>query len=170
MADEALLALYLAKRANLVRVFAVRLRSLEAAEELIQELYLKLAGLKDSETIDNPSAFLFRCAANLMLDRSRQERRSQSRDHHWHQTHRMSAGGEDLDDQPSAEDQMAARQRLQRVSAIVEAMPPQMGRAFRLHKFEGLSHAETAKAMGISVSAVEKHISAGLKMLLKKLE
>ena len=170
MEHDALLALYLEKRANLVRAFAVRLRSVEAAEELIQELFIKLSGLKDTETIDNPSAFLFRCAANLMLDRARQEKRSQARDHHWHQAHRHSAGGEDLDDRPSAEEQLASRQRLDRVGKIVETMPPQMGRAFRLHKFEGMSHSETAKAMGISVSAVEKHISAALKLLLKKLE
>jgi RNA polymerase sigma-70 factor (ECF subfamily) len=44
-----------------------------------------------------------------------------------------------------------------------------MGRAFRLHKLEGLSQAETARAMGISVSAVEKHLSAALKSLTRTL-
>jgi DNA-directed RNA polymerase specialized sigma24 family protein len=44
-----------------------------------------------------------------------------------------------------------------------------MGRAFRLHKLEGLSHAETARAMGISVKVVEKHVSAALKALTRRL-
>jgi len=45
-----------------------------------------------------------------------------------------------------------------------------MRQAFRLHKLEGLSHAETARRMNISVSAVEKHISAALKLLLRKID
>jgi RNA polymerase sigma-70 factor (ECF subfamily) len=49
-------------------------------------------------------------------------------------------------------------------------MPAKMGQAFRLHKLDGLSHAETAHQMKVSVSAVEKHISAALKLLLRKLE
>jgi len=33
---------------------------------------------------------------------------------------------------------------------------------------DGLSHAQTAQAMGISVKSVEKHISAALKALVAK--
>jgi RNA polymerase sigma-70 factor (ECF subfamily) len=54
------------------------------------------------------------------------------------------------------------------VDAVAE-QPPQAGRAFRLHKLEGLSHAETARTMGLSVKAVEKHVSAALKALAAKL-
>jgi RNA polymerase sigma-70 factor (ECF subfamily) len=37
-----------------------------------------------------------------------------------------------------------------------------------LHKFDGLTHAETAARMGISRSAVEKHVSLALGHLLKR--
>ena len=40
--DDPLLALYLARRSNLVRFLAARAGSLAAAEDLTQELYLKL--------------------------------------------------------------------------------------------------------------------------------
>ncbi len=53
--------------------------------------------------------------------------------------------------------------------AALDELPPQCRKAFRLHKLDGLSHAETAAAMGISRSAVEKHISAALKFLLARL-
>jgi RNA polymerase sigma-70 factor (ECF subfamily) len=44
-----------------------------------------------------------------------------------------------------------------------------MQRAFRLHKLQGLSHAQTAQVMAISVKSVEKHISAALKNLTARL-
>jgi DNA-directed RNA polymerase specialized sigma24 family protein len=44
-----------------------------------------------------------------------------------------------------------------------------MQRAFTLHKLDGLSHAQTAQVMGLSVKSVEKHISAALARLAAKL-
>jgi len=62
---------------------------------------------------------------------------------------------------------MAARQRLAQLTARLTTLPTKTQEAFRLHKFEGLSHAETAARMGVSRSAVEKYISAALKHLLE---
>jgi RNA polymerase sigma-70 factor (ECF subfamily) len=64
---------------------------------------------------------------------------------------------------------VASRQRLRQLVEAAADLPPQMQRAFRLHKLEGLSHAETARLMGISVKSVEKHISAALKSLTARL-
>ena len=115
----------------------------------------------------NPSAYLYKTGANLMLDRLRQERRGAARDGAWREMRSITAGGEDVADEPAADDALASRQRLQRLATAVDGLPPQMQRAFRLHKLDGLSHAETARKMAISISAVEKHISAALKFLLK---
>lgn len=44
-------------------------------------------------------------------------------------------------------------------------LPPRTQEVFRVHKLEGLSHAETAARLGVSKSAVEKHMIAVLKHL-----
>jgi RNA polymerase sigma factor (sigma-70 family) len=167
--DNPLMAVYLDKRANLVRFFAARLGSLEAAEDLTQDLYLKLSSMEPIEDIQNPMALLYRMAANLMLDRLRRERRGAVREDAWLKIERTTLGGEDVADHPAADDALAGRQRLAQLIAGLETLPPRMRQAFRLHKLEGLSHAETARAMGISISAVEKHVSGALKGLLEKL-
>ena len=159
-----LLDLYLQKRPSLVRFFAARLGSSAAAEDLVQELYLKLSALEPGVTVDNPSAFLFRTAQNLMLDRLRQDRRTALRDGAWAAMSDLRAG------EPAVDDALAARRRLTHLAELVEGMPAKMRRAFRLHKLDGLTQVETARAMDISVSAVEKHISAALKLLLRKIE
>jgi RNA polymerase sigma-70 factor (ECF subfamily) len=168
-ADDPLLALYLERRANLVRFLAARAGSLAAAEDLAQELYLKLAARDRGADIENPQALLYRMALNLMVDRARGEQRATARDTAWRQVARTELGGVDISDEPAADDAAASAQRLRQLVAAVELLPPQAGRAFRLHKLEGLSHAETAQAMGLSVKAVEKHVSAAVKALTARL-
>ena len=164
------MAAYLERRANLVRFLAVRAGSHAIAEDLAQELYLKLAARQDrAETVGNPVALLYRMALNMMLDRARGEARSAARDTAWRQVARSEVGGVDIADEPPADEAASSAQRLRLLVAAVGDLPPQAGRAFRLHKLEGLSHAETAGVMGLSVKAVEKHVSAALKALTAKL-
>lgn len=165
---QALLDLYMDRRANLVRLFAAKTRSLSEAEDLVQDIYLRLLTLDPRSAVRNPSALLFRIGSNLLQDRMRGERRARARDRAWLYTARVSVAGEEVVDEPAADEVVASRERLRSLAAAVGEMPPQMGRAFRLHKLEGLTHAETARAMDISVSATEKHISAALRFLLKR--
>ncbi|THD61685.1 sigma factor-like helix-turn-helix DNA-binding protein, partial [Phenylobacterium sp.] len=51
----------------------------------------------------------------------------------------------------------------------VAELPPQMGRAFRLHKLEGRSQAQTAEAMGVSQKMVEQHIAVAMRRLAERL-
>ncbi|WP_309605887.1 RNA polymerase sigma factor [Phenylobacterium sp.] len=170
-AADPLLEAYLERRQSLLRFLAARCGSLAVAEDLTQELYLKLAGREPGGggEIGNPTAMLYRMALNLMLDRARGDTRSAVRDTAWRQVARSQIGGEDIAEDPPADEAAASAQRLRQLVAAVQHLPPQAGRAFRLHKLEGLSHAETARAMGLSVKAVEKHVSAALKALTARL-
>ncbi len=168
-ADDPLLAFYLEKRPTLIRFLAARAGSLAAAEDLAQELYLKLAAREPAAEVGNPQAMLYRMALNLMVDRARGEARAAARDTAWREIAGAQIGGIDIADEPAADDAVASAQRLRQLVEAVDSLPPQAGRAFRLHKLEGLSHAETARVMGLSVKAVEKHVSAALKALTARL-
>jgi len=168
-ADDPLLAVYLEKRGTLIRFLAARAGSMAAAEDLAQELYLKLAGRDRAAAVGNPQAMLFRMALNLMVDRARGEARAAARDTAWREVARSQVGGVDVADEPAADDAVASAQRLRQLIEAAADLPPQAGRAFRLHKLEGLSHAETAQAMGLSVKAVEKHVSAAVRALAARL-
>lgn len=165
----ALLRLYEEKRANLVRVFAARLSSRAEAEDLVQDLFIRISGLEILEPIDNPSALLHRIGSNLMLDRLRSQKRSGARETDWRDVNTTVLAGQEIADQPSADEVVNSRQRLQALVKVVEDLPEKTQQAFRLHKLEGLSHAETARRMNISVSTVEKHISSALKTLTRRL-
>ncbi len=159
-----LLAVYLQRRGQLLGYFQVRLGSREAAEDLVQDLFVRIAKLP-AAPIDHPDAFLFRVGANLMLDRVKHVRKSRERDAVWQGAHATIEGGEVLDGEVGADDALDARQRLQRIIEVVNDLPPPLREAFRLHKLEGLSHLETAQAMNLSRSSIEKYISTCLRRI-----
>ena len=109
-------------------------------------------------------AWLFRVGTNLLVDMQRGATRRLSRDTSW------AREAQPVDEPaamaaPSQEDVLAARQRLAQVLALVDAMPPRMAEAFRLHRLQGLPQAEAARRMGVSTKAVEKHLAAVLQRL-----
>jgi RNA polymerase sigma-70 factor (ECF subfamily) len=161
----ALIAVYLERRAELERFFALRLRSPAAAEDLVQEIFVRLASADAPKEIQNPAAYLYRLGSNLMLDRLRGERRAGRREAAWMDVQTSRVNGEEVSGEPSAETTVAARQRLDLVRKALGDLSPQTQRVFRMHKFEGMSHPQVAEVLGISRSAVEKHMMAALKHL-----
>lgn len=167
--DGGLVAVYLEKRADLRRFFTARLGSLEAAEDLVQEIYLKLAAGEVEADIQNPSAYLYRLGSNLMFDRIKQQRRSIARDDGWRSATRNVVGGVDVAAEAPADEAVASRERLRLLIAALQEVAPDHRRAFQLHKFDGLAQAEVAEVMGVSRSSIEKWISSVLKHLHARL-
>lgn len=165
---SALIEAYFAKRSNLVLFLAARTGSHAAAEDLVQDLYLKVAALDPDLETASPNALLYRMAINLAHDSVRRQRRSEARDTAWRQDERTEVAGEEVADEPSAERVVISRERLSQLIAAIAELPPQRQKAFRLYKLEGMSQAEAARVMGISVKAIEGHISAALKALVIK--
>ena len=104
-----MIAFYMERRGNLVRLFAAKLESTAAAEDLVQDIYIKLTALKLSAPAQNPMALLYQIGSNLMLDRLRQQKRGMARDGAWSETRRRMLGGEEVADEPSAYDALAAK-------------------------------------------------------------
>lgn len=164
-----LIQAYFERRADLLRFFTLRLKSAAAADDLVQDIYVRLASAAPGAEVQSPVSYLYRLGSNLMLDRIRAESRAARRDAAWRESERTVVGGREVSEEPDAAEALASRQRLAAVVAAVRTLGPQTQRVFRMHKLEGMSHAEVAKALGISRSAVEKHMIAALKRLAELL-
>lgn len=163
MADDAsgLTALIAAHRAELLRFLAARTGDRDEAEDLLQELWLRVRGA-DAGPVANGRAYLFRAANNLVLDRARARRRRAARDTAWSQ---QEYGEDPADPAANAEEEIVAREEAARLASAIGNLPEGARRALRLHKIDGLSHAETAARLGISKSGVEKHMAVAMKYL-----
>ena len=152
---------YLNERRSLLKLFLSRTRCRETAEDLVQDIALRLVALTTAELrrIEQPIAYLYQIGRNLWLDRLRGESRAAKRDRAWQDTCTDRLYGDSVCATPDPESALAVRQKAQRLEARLAAMPPRRREAFRLHRLEGLSQSQVAARTGQSRSAVEKHVS-----------
>jgi RNA polymerase sigma-70 factor (ECF subfamily) len=159
-------------RTQLLRFFTARTGDPAEAEDVVQEIWLHVTRF-DSGPVANPLAYLHRVGMNIVLDRVRERRRRARREQDWIASAvdiDGAAGGEVPDAAPSPLAIVEGRERVRRLAAAIERLPPGAGRVFRRHKLDGLSHSDVAAELGISRSAVEKHIAVALRHLRELLE
>lgn len=148
-------------RQPLTAFFQRRVGTRSEAEDLTQEVFLRLVRRLDVEKLDNPEAFVFRTAVNLLRDRFR---RGQTLRSHLAEVSLQHPGIEEL----SPERIFDSRQHLAKVLDALEHLDERTRDAFILHRLEGMKHAQIAELYGVSVSSVEKYIIKALAALTER--
>jgi len=166
--SSGLAAVLLEHREHLLRFLTARLRDPHEAEEVVQEVALKLMASPPGP-VGQPAAYIYRTALNLANDRWRSRRRRQGREAAWVADATQITDGVAIDPQASPEMAADLRQRAELVAAAIARMPPGAARVFRMHKLDGLSHADVAARLRISRSAVQKHMAVALRHILREL-
>jgi len=129
------------------------------ADDLVQEVFLRLQSSAQRTDIENVERYVFRIANNVLVSRYRhaavRQRAAQE------------APAEDLDwiDDLSPERVMMGRQAVAQFVVGLRRLPPRAREAFIFHRFEEMTYPAIARRMGISVSAVEKLIIRALEQL-----
>ncbi len=154
MAGQSLATIFADKRPVLLRYLLAR-GAADEAEDIIQELWLKLPAVVDESVLD-PLGYLYRMAHNLMLDRRRTALRRERRERVYF------ADVEPIDSDGATHEApervLIARERLGRIDRALAALGPKTDRIFRQHRVEGIAQRVIAEELGITVSAVEKHL------------
>lgn len=151
-AREALRAdLFRRFRGPLMAFFNRRTGDQVEAEDLAQEVLLRVMQHDDAATIDPPDAFIFATARNLLKDRAR---RAEVRARNRIDIEILGERSEGL----SPERVIQMRQDLARAMAALSELSEKTRDIFVLHRLEDMKYREIAELYGISVSAVEKHL------------
>ncbi len=141
---------------ELHRYLTRRLRRAADADDLAQEVYLRLMRRNRSDAVLNPRAYVYRVASHVIAEfHSRSDQTAE----HVSLDGSMLAQLEEVQGGQSSPDDMAERLSLQRqMDAALGQLPPTHRAIFTLHKRDGYSHEEIAKKLDVSVFTVEKYL------------
>ena len=148
-------------RPALLAYFRRRVTSHAEAEDLTQEVFMRLAR-SEGRTAESIDAFIFRIATNLLRDRSRRDRvrsayrrsieQDDGRDIDLLDPHRIVAG----------------RETLGTLWAAIQALPEPTQQIFILYRVENIDKQTIADNFGYAIRTVEKHISQAMIFLSRR--
>jgi RNA polymerase sigma factor (sigma-70 family) len=138
---------------KLLRTVARATHNKADAEDLLHAAFVRLAEYSKRKDVKNPNAFLVRTAVNLAADEFRHRRVRNEVEPEAFDLMNIST------DEPLQCEVLAARERLKRVEEGLGRLSPRTREIFLMHRIDGLKYPEIAARLGITVSAVEKHVA-----------
>lgn len=160
---------YFAQRPRLLRFLKARGAG-DAVEDLLQDLWLRLAAAPDPEAACQ-IGYMMRTADRLLIDRYRSERQTALREKAWFDTQFGTADNTVVDLGPDRE--LAARQQLELVQKALEQVGERAATLFRRHRIDGVSHRALAEEFGVSRGTVEndlRHVYARIAEIWKVID
>jgi RNA polymerase sigma factor (sigma-70 family) len=146
-------------RGALARFFQRHVHDSDEADDLVQDVFLRIVRRGDTGDIEHLDGYIFQTASNVLRDRSRR-RRARLVDRHV---------PFDLDPQDIAElgpeRALLGREGLKAAGVVLLELPERTRQIFVLRRLEGLSYFEIGRRLGVSVSAVEKHMQRAVRHL-----
>jgi RNA polymerase sigma-70 factor (ECF subfamily) len=151
-----------ALRGALKRYFARQVRDAAEVDDLVQEVFLRIVRRGDPAGIERLDGYIFETAASVLKDRHRR-RRTHLADRHLpfeSELHADVVAGPDRD--------IIGRQALKAAAVALMELPQRTRQVFVLRRLEGLPYGEIARRLGLSVSAVEKHMVRAMRHLIAR--
>ena len=147
--------LYLQYGQELQGYLVRRLSCAETAADLTQEAFVRLIRAEPTNALDNPRAYLYRIASNLVTDHYREEGKRPQRVVAEQPT-------AIADVAPGQERALLAKDQVSHLERAIEALPRRQREVLLLHKFEGMSYGEIAERLGITKNTVMVHMMRAL--------
>jgi RNA polymerase sigma factor (sigma-70 family) len=154
-------ALDRAFRVSLQRYFMRRVRDRGEIDDMVQQVFERLLKRGDVTSMERLSGYVFQTASSVLADHGRRRR---ARHADAHDEFDEGAHG-DVDFSP--EHVLLGRERLARATAILLELPERTRVIFVLRRLEGMKYLDIAARLGISVSAVEKHMERAVVRLME---
>lgn len=163
-ADPASTAFIADLRPALVAYFQRRCGNAAEAEDLAQDVILRALSHAEWSSPEEARGYIFRIALNRWRDRGRRKV-THGTEIDWDDDSALSAGEE-----ISPERVLTGQEQLRRVAAALQELEPRTRDVFVLCRLEQMKQKEIADVLGISVSAVEKHLVKALAHVARRMD
>jgi len=136
-------------------------RSRPQAEELAQEVFVRVYTSKKFEARATFKTWLYRVATNVCLNELRKPEHKNRIEPMENDEVESGLGGS----AETPEGQLHGRETSMRLHTVLHSLPRNQQAAFTMARLEGLSHAEISEALSLSVPAVKSAIHRALEAL-----
>ncbi len=148
--------------ADLSRRLTRRLGSSEAANEALQETYLRLESASVLGSIRNPIGYLLRIAVNIAVDRRRADARRLS-------STEVDALLDFADEAPGPARIVEARSELQALERALAEMPPRRRAIFKAVLLDKIPRRDIAKRFNVSIRTIDIEVQRALEYGARRL-
>jgi len=139
---------------DLLRFLRSRLGHNDQAQDVAQEVYLRILRMDDVRLIRNPRSFVIHLAAHAAY-----EWRMLARN-------RLQHSDELLQDLTATDadpaEALERNDRIARLSRVLETLSPKCRAVILMHRRDGMTYEEIASHMNLSVAMVKKYLARGL--------
>jgi RNA polymerase sigma factor (sigma-70 family) len=147
-----------AEHASALRAFfRRRIQTKADAQDLAQEVYLRMLRVADQEAIRNPVLYLYTVANNLVKEHAVLDRRQASSI-----DIEDIAAHEQLERLPAFDGELDQAQRTARLLLVLRQLSPKCQAAVALRFTEDLSYREVAMRLGVSAQMAKKYVARAL--------
>ena len=144
--------------------FQRRVRNADDVDDLVQEVFVRIVSRDSPERIDHLGGYILKTAGSILADRARRRASRRADSHVSFDPDRH--GGADLD----PERVLSGKEDLRLATAALLSLPERTRTIFLLRRLEGYRIGEIATHLGISISAVEKHMLKAIRHLSVEME
>ncbi|MGA0607565.1 RNA polymerase sigma factor [Phenylobacterium sp. VNQ135] len=148
----------------LARYFGARARRGADVDDLVQEVFLRLARRADDAPVEMVEGYIFTVANSVLMDSHR--RAARRLPEAFDPTGELAGRG--APEERSPERIVLGQEELAAVERALLELPERTRIVFALNRYEEHTYQEIARSLGVSVSAVEKHMIRALAHLARR--
>jgi len=131
-------------------------------DDIIQEMYARIAALESVDKIRNPRQYATQVAFSILANQLRHARIVPMMPISDFDDNKLGAW-----DEVTPEERVGMRDDIHQIYAALSELPPRCRQAFLLRRVDGFSQKEVAARLGISEKTVEKYMAQGVRCLIR---